>query len=324
MPKVSVIVPIYNVEKYLEKCLTTLQNQTFSDIEIFCVNDGTKDNSQDIVDRFAAKDSRFIPLIKENGGLSDARNFALPHVTGDYIAFVDSDDFVEEDMIKALYERAIKDDLDLVICDFYQYYVETGDRECLGNRFSEDKVYRLEETPELLCYVNNCAWNKLYRASLFKDTGIRFEKGLLYEDLPNTTRMLYLADKIGFVNKPLYNYLSDRPNNIMTTSDERVYHILKVEDIYLNFYKEHNVFEKYYEELKYVSVINIMSILRKTPTYKDYKFAEKFVDDCFDFINKYFPDYPKGKYPFYSYDSDKVYLNRTKLKWYLRYRRVFK
>ena len=123
MPKVSIIVPIYNVEMYIEKCLETLVNQTLKDIEIILVNDGSKDSSAEIAKKYLEKyPEKIIYLEKENGGLSDSRNYGLPHAKGEYIAFLDSDDYVEENMYEEMYELAKKEDSDMVQCNFYWEY----------------------------------------------------------------------------------------------------------------------------------------------------------------------------------------------------------
>ena len=118
--KVSVIVPVYNVEAYLERCLDSLVKQTLEEIEIIVVNDGTKDNSQAIIDRYAAAyPQKVISLIKENGGLSDARNYGIPYAHGEYIGFVDSDDYLNVTMYQKLYDRAAETDSDIVVCGYY-------------------------------------------------------------------------------------------------------------------------------------------------------------------------------------------------------------
>ena len=118
--KVSVIVPVYNVEAYLERCLDSLVKQTLEEMEIIVVNDGTKDNSQAIIDRYAAAyPQKVISLIKENGGLSDARNYGIPYAHGEYIGFVDSDDYLNVTMYQKLYDRAAETDSDIVVCGYY-------------------------------------------------------------------------------------------------------------------------------------------------------------------------------------------------------------
>ena len=124
--KVSVIVPVYNVEAYLERCLDSLVKQTLEEMEIIVVNDGTKDNSQAIIDRYAAAyPQKVISLIKENGGLSDARNYGIPYAHGEYIGFVDSDDYLNVTMYQKLYDRAAETDSDIVVCGIYGIDVNT-------------------------------------------------------------------------------------------------------------------------------------------------------------------------------------------------------
>ena len=320
MAKVSIVIPIYNVEKYLRKCLETIQNQTFKDIEVICVNDGTKDNSQDIVDEFVAKDSRFKSLIKQNGGLSDARNYGLPHCTGEYLLFVDSDDFLESETVVIAYNRAIKDNLDIVVFDFNEYYSLTGQKIIYSNNFDENKVYSLKDTPSLLCYVKNAAWNKLYKRSLFTEHNIYYPKGLNQEDLGTTPKLLLFAERIGFVKKSLYNYLIDRPNNITQQVDHRIYQILDIIKLITDFYKEQNCFDTYYEELKYLCGINFLSFAKKLPQYQDIDFVMKYIDDSFHVIRSIFKDFPQGKYNLCTYKEDKIYLNPVLLKMYIRYR----
>ena len=129
MPKVSIIVPIYNVEGYIEKCLETLVNQTLEDIEIILVNDGSTDNSELIAKRFFEKyPEKIVYLEKENGGLSDARNYGIPYSKGEYIAFLDSDDYVEKNMYEEMYELAKRENSDMVQCNFYWEYPDKNKR----------------------------------------------------------------------------------------------------------------------------------------------------------------------------------------------------
>ncbi len=118
MAKVSVIVPVYNVEQYLEKCFDSLKNQTLKDLEVIIVNDGSTDSSQNIIDKYVKENTNFKSYIKPNGGLSDARNYGLQYVTSPYVAFLDSDDYVETTIYEKMYEEAIKDNKDFVECDF--------------------------------------------------------------------------------------------------------------------------------------------------------------------------------------------------------------
>ena len=152
MPKVSVIVPVYNVEKYIEKCLNSLVNQTLKDIEIIIVNDGSKDNSDKIIKIYQEKYDNIIYLTKKNGGLSDARNYGIPYAKGEYIAFLDSDDYVENDIYEKMYNKAKENNSDYVECDFIWEY---------PNKSIIDKGEEYTGKHEMLQKIRVVAWNKL-------------------------------------------------------------------------------------------------------------------------------------------------------------------
>ena len=188
MVKVSIIVPIYNVEKYLEKCLKSLVNQTLKEIQIILVNDGTKDNSGEIAKKYQEKyPEKVIYLEKENGGLSDARNYGKPHATGEYIAFLDSDDYVELDMYEEMYYLAQKEQSDMVECDFIWEY---------PNKSKQDIGTIYEGKKEMMEKVRVVAWNKLIKRTLLEETQISFPKGYRYEDLEFTYKLIPYLQKV--------------------------------------------------------------------------------------------------------------------------------
>lgn len=320
MPAISIVVPIYNVETYLKRCLESLRVQNFDDYEVLCINDGCTDDSQSIIDEYVTKDHRFLSFTKINGGLSDARNFGLNKSHGEYIMFIDSDDFVEQNMLKKSYTKTINDDLDMVIFDFNKYSLYNNTKEHISNDFSENVIYNLKTTPELLCYVNNAAWNKLYRKSLFTNNCVTYPFGYRHQDLGTTPKLIYLAKRIGFIKEPLYNYFIDRPNNLTQQYDKKIYHIIDMNKEYLDYYREKHVFDEYYEQLKYLCIINVLNSLKKTVNYTDKKFVNIFIDDAFSFIHNYFKDYPKCVYNIFTEKVDHIYLNKNTLKVYLKYR----
>lgn len=219
MPKVSIIVPIYNVEKYLTKCLGSLVKQTLNDIEIICVNDGSTDESQVIVNEYVRQYPQLIKsFIKENGGLSDARNFGLKHATSDYIAFIDSDDYVHLSMIEKLYQSAINKNADISVCDMEYVYEDSSTKFSSGGQFSE---WTMHQNPELLT-INNSACNKLFKKTLFND--IEFIKGIWYEDLATIPKCLAIANKVVKVDEVLYYYLQ-RSTSIVHTRNFKVFDI---------------------------------------------------------------------------------------------------
>ncbi len=214
-PLICIIVPIYNVEKYIHKCINSIIHQTYKHLEIILVDDGSKDNCGAICDEYAEIDSRIKVLHKENGGLSDARNFAIDIVTGDYITFIDSDDFVEADYVEYLYKLIQKYSADISICNINK----TCEEQYKGENITSDiqHVYTEQEAIEQMLYqklfdVSACA--KLYKAELFKT--IRYPKGKYYEDLATTYLVFDKCNKIVYGSLQKYNYMI-RENSITTS-----------------------------------------------------------------------------------------------------------
>ena len=168
MPRISVIVPVYRVEQYLGKCVRSLLEQTYKDFEIILVNDGSPDSCPDMINDFQEKyPNTILSLHKTNGGLGDARNYAIPYANGDYISFVDSDDTVEPDFLKCLYDTAVSTDADIVVCDSNRVYENNNITQYLsGGELLSKQVSNIIESPDWLFRVSTNAWNKLYRLVL--------------------------------------------------------------------------------------------------------------------------------------------------------------
>ena len=210
--KISVIVPVYNLEKYIRQCLESVLNQTYRDLEILAVNDGSKDSSKEILDAYALKDPRITVLDKPNGGLSDARNCGMDHMTGEYVVFIDSDDVIDPDMVGHLLEAAEKTGSDIAVSDMEYFYEDGRTGYSDGGQFTCTNV---RETPGLIA-INNSACNKLFRSELFLD--VRFPKGLWYEDLATIPILLCKAGSVVKVNEALYRYRQRSGSIINMTS----------------------------------------------------------------------------------------------------------
>jgi glycosyltransferase involved in cell wall biosynthesis len=323
MEKITVVVPIYNVEAYLERCLSSIQNQSFKDFKVLCINDGSTDGSKEKILPFL-KDSRFILFDKANGGLSDARNYGLRKVDTEYVCFIDSDDFLEKQYLERMIKRLEKDQADLVVCDYYQYFDEKNLKESIALPYLEDQVYSLDKNHDLLAYLNNAAWNKVYRTQVFMENGLEYPFGYRHQDLGLTFRYLYYAKKVVFVNEALYDYLADRPNNLTQMIDPKIDHILDMIQINADFFTEKKQFKHYENELTYLAGINLLNSLKKLPKFKDQKFVLSFIDQAFDQMEKTFPKFPKTSYPLMKEAHAWLYLNRNLLKWYYRYKRFRK
>ena len=209
-PLISVIVPIYNVEKYLKKCIQSIVDQTYKNLEIILVNDGSSDNSGKICDEFAQKDNRIKVIHKTNGGLSDARNAGLDVMSGEWVSFVDSDDFVSLYYIENLLSLAKKTGVDIASISF-----ETNLSNFKESKIQDEKILNFDSINFIkeMFYGNfrHFAPAKIYKKEIFKD--LRFPKGKLYEDIFTITLAISKSDKIAFCNKKDYFYLQ-RPDSI--------------------------------------------------------------------------------------------------------------
>jgi glycosyltransferase involved in cell wall biosynthesis len=211
--KISVIVPIYKVEKYLNRCVDSIINQTYRNLEIILVDDGSPDNSGRISDEYARTDSRVRVIHKSNGGLSDARNAGIEIATGEYIGFVDSDDFIHPEMFRDLHEQIQKHDADIAQCSFRPVTDDTFiDPGGAGNEkvISNLDALRLIYTQYKVDYI--VAWDKLYRKHLFNS--IRFPVSKIHEDEFTTYKLFYLSGKIVVIDKKYYYYYQS-PNSII-------------------------------------------------------------------------------------------------------------
>jgi len=199
---ISVIVPVFNVENYLEQCINSIINQTYKNIEVILVNDGSNDRSGSICDKYATKDTRIKVIHQVNAGLSNARNVGLDLAKGDFIGFVDSDDYIEEDMFEFLLKLALDNNADIAVCGTYsKNKINKTDNE------KRNYVYLSEEAIKVMLTetkFNTSAWDKLYKKELF--INIKYPKGKIYEDLDTTYKLIHKANKIVYNSTPKYYY----------------------------------------------------------------------------------------------------------------------
>ena len=222
MPAISVIVPVYNVERYLPRCLDSLINQTLKDIEIICINDGSPDNSLEILEEYAKKDSRIKVINQENAGLSAARNNGMSAASGEYIGFVDSDDWIDLDFYEKLYTAAKKYDADITAGCIKTWRKHNRNGVMLKyekEECSEDlnRKFYLSDFPET-CNV----WNRIYKTSELKKHHLEFEVGVYYEDVCFTVEALYCMKKLAVVPETYYNYERANVNSIVKSNNEKM------------------------------------------------------------------------------------------------------
>ena len=275
MPAVSVIVPVYNTEKYLEECIRSLAEQTLPDIELIFVDDGSQDASPRILEAYRTKYPERIRVITQpNGGQGSARNAGIRAARGEYVGFVDSDDYVDRRMYAAMYTKASSDDLDLVECDFH--YLEESGR--------EKRSYR-----------SAAPWNKLIRKRILTEQGILFPEGCIYEDTSFYLKLLpYIRRRAKMLG--VYVYHRDRGDSAMNGSS-RAGNIFPVLQDALEFYRDRGLMEKHGKELEYFCTrVLLCSSMGRISRIPDPKCREALRRETFTFLQQNFPEYRKNPY----------------------------
>lgn len=289
----SVVIPVYNVMEYLEKCVQSVLDQTCSDYEIILVDDGSTDDSGKLCDTLAAATPDKVRVIhQENGGLGAARNTGLEHADGEYLVFIDSDDYVAPNMLEKLSQK-----MDAMSADIYTFGFRTdknGDTSAVFvDHLPEDRVFTLADTPELLLALPN-AWTRIYRKTLFLETGIRYPSRVWFEDIRTTTKLFAQAKGIAAVNEPFYYYVI-REGSIMNNSKiARNHEIIDALDDVLNYYKEHDLFERYRDELCRMTIDHVLiaasvRVLRADPKHPLLK-------EFYQYTQQHFPNFTQNKY----------------------------
>lgn len=292
---VSVIVPIYNVEDYLRRCLDSILQQTLDGIEIIAVNDGSTDSSFDILCEYAEKYDNIVVVDKVNGGLSSARNVGIDMARGEYIGFVDSDDFICEDMFFHLYNAAVSNNAEISLCAY--------------NRFDEiEKTYKkisvkapipfnksLSEDYSLL-NTAPYAWNKLFKATFIKNSSIRFPQGIVYEDIATVYPLLDKANKITIVDIPLYNYCINRQGSIISNSKNNSIQLIDSLEIFSDYFNSQKISD---EGISYVCNVAVRHIFNRFKEFKKYYNREaklEFLNSAFCYLDNAFPLWRKDIY----------------------------
>lgn len=222
-PKVSIIIPVYNTEEFLNSCLDSLINQTLKEIEIICVDDGSTDDSLFILNHYSKIDSRIIVLKQKNKGAGVARNYGMSIAKGEYLSFLDSDDFFNKNLLTETVEKADETFSDIIIYNFQKYNQKTGKFSSsvmrLGKELWSKRTFNYSDFPEkIFNYFYPCAWNKLFRSSFIKNNNLYFQNNFRTNDLFFTITALASASKIYFLNKSFVYYRTGLLNNSQSTN----------------------------------------------------------------------------------------------------------
>lgn len=292
-PKVSVIVPIYKVEAYLEKCLATLVRQSLEEIEILAVNDGSPDSCGEILERWKKEYPEKIRILeKENGGLSDARNYGLARAKGEYIAFLDGDDYVDLDLYDLLYQKAVETGADAVACNI-NYVWPDGTNQVVSSgipAFAEG-----EEIKGVYPHFYPAVWNKIYRREVLLESGVIFKKGALFEDVEFSHRLFPYFHRIASVEQGLIHYVQ-REGSITAKPDRRLFDYLGNFESILSFFKERNLFPEWEKEVEYAACRYLLAtFLKRAGALSDEEFEEA-LSRSVAFLEQNFPRRKKNPY----------------------------
>ena len=285
MIKISIIIPVYNAEKYLKKCIDSVINQNVESKEIILVNDGSIDNSQEIIDEYVAKYPDMIKAIKqENAGQAVARNVGIENASGEFLAFLDSDDYLEENSYQLALNKAECDDLDIVCFDYY---------EIINGKKEEKQHYFLNTDDVVRKYIvsETSPCNRIVKRKIFIDNNVRFLVNKIYEDLATIPTLAKYTKKIGYIPDRVYDYVI-RENSTMryTTYNS------KIEDIFYAVEKLYNDFKgtEYMEELEYIYIEHLLHAA--SLRFFSYKEGIGNIDKVVSVMKDKFPKWRKNKY----------------------------
>lgn len=275
MSDITVVIPVYNVEKYLKKCVDSVEKQTYKNFEVILVDDGSTDSSGELCDALAKENDNIRVIHQENKGLGGARNTGIKSCNTEYIMFLDSDDHIHPELLERCVEAIKKNNCDILLFDSVEIYEDGKIGTVRKADFKENEIFMPEEIKSIS--KDPTAWNKIYKTSLFKDNGIYYPNKVWYEDLRTTPKLLVFAERvIKLESEPLYYYLQ-RSDSIMHTPDyDRIVkeRIAAVKDL-CAFFKERSLFKEYSEMLEFIVIYHAfllpcLEMYRKSGNYKKY------------------------------------------------------
>lgn len=288
--KLSIIVPMYNVEQYIQQCLDSLVMQTLRDFEILVVNDGSTDHGSEIVDKMVEKYPNLIKqLHKENGGLSDARNYAIPFAKGEYIAFLDSDDYVDTTLYEKLVLKMDKG-YDVVVTNI-EYFYENGSPSWIMKGLTDWETDSISKRALLSPMF---AWNKIYKAKYFTEENYRYPLNTWYEDIPVTAPIFATTDNIGYLDETLIHYRQREGSIMSVTKGQRLKEIFSIMEMVRTTFVDLNLEKVFQNELEYLHIEHLR-------LYGMFRFIRSpLFDELYDLsdlcMKKNYPNWKQNKY----------------------------
>lgn len=296
---VSIIIPCYNAEKTIKRCLESVISQTYKNIEIVIINDGSIDKTDSIIKKYI-NDNRIKYYNRSNHGIGKTRNFGIKEATGEYITFLDSDDYLPNDAIDNLYKLAQKNKLDLVVSDYY-----VDNKNIKSEKIKSFPITNIKNNPNLIFDINLAPWNKLYKKELIEN--IKFEENLKYEDAPFVIESIIKAKRIGKLDKETYYYVVN-PNSETTIRDERIFDIFKILDIIGRLVENKKELTEVYKTLC-IRIICNYNIQQRYQ--KKLKTANRFINKGFYYMKKVDPKYKHSVY-FKNRSKNKALIEKNK------------
>ena len=287
MSCLSVIVPCYNGEKFISRCLESLVNQTLQDIEIIVINDGSTDNSQDIIDSYANKYHNIKAYKIPNSGIADARNFGVSKVETPYFGFLDCDDYTDVTMFEKMYNKAIETNAQVVVSNFY--WVK-------GKKKKLEKEGPYNTGKDMLIHLFAVLWNKIYDTAFVRSTNIRFPSGNRYEDAYFLYCLTPNIERLAFVDEAFVHYVQHE-NSITHNNNEEVKNMITIFDNILNYYAHTNRYDEYHDELEYLHIKFFLgnSFLRSA-RIDDKQDRDYTIQLGWNMLNDEFPDWHHNHY----------------------------
>lgn len=299
MPDISIIVPVYNSEEYLDKCILSLLNQTKKELEFIIINDGSTDSSENIILNY--KDKRIKYYKNKNQGIGKTRNFGIQKAKGKFLMFIDSDDYIDPSMCEVMYNKVISEDLDIAVCNYYRVCNDVITKFDIPDFNSTN----ISDNRELLLNINLSPWNKLYRTKLIKDNKIRFVEDKKYEDAVFVVKAIDKASRIGKVNEYL-NYYVIHDDSETTIVDERVFDIIDNVDTINKYYNDNKDMKEVVSNLT-VNILTNYNIQQRIQT--NFKVCNSFIKKSFNYFKENSIDYKRRD--FYSNDNFLEYIIKS-------------
>ena len=302
--KVSIIIPVYNGERTIARCLDSVINQDFHDCEIIVIDDGSKDNTESVLKKYSDKNN--IKIIKtENKGQSAARNLGLDIAHSDYICFLDADDYVSKDGLRKLYEKAVTGNFDVVVSDVNLVYPDHNALVKSGVKMDTTSIKEIKEIMTF-SYSAGVVWNKIYKKEILDD--IRFMENIWYEDVHFNFRLFPKLKSIGVINDVFVNYVQTS-GSITYTYNDKLYDIIKVFNNLIVYYKKNGLYDEYYYELEYSYVrYAYNTFVKRLSKGKDFKKFLKGVQYVKNEVKAKFPKYRENYY-YWHYRGIKAVIN---------------